>query len=137
MLYFMIMNKMFGFISFRFVVLLPEYIINEEVDESSEDDLLDNNDDDSDDSENCEEIPKGSLQGKLIIHYMYIYLQCFVNFNTIFFVDVDGLDEALLEMAYGGDKDDEYFEKFKKAIFSVPEQIIRYLIKYKIKYFIS
>jgi len=41
---------------------------------------------------------------------------------------MDGLDEALLEMAYGGDKDDEYFEKFKKSISSVPEQIIRYFI---------
>lgn len=40
---------------------------------------------------------------------------------------MDGLDEALLEMAYGGDKDDEYFEKFKKSISSVPQQIIRYL----------
>lgn len=39
---------------------------------------------------------------------------------------MDGLDEALLEMAYGGDKDDEYFEKFKKSISSVPQQIIRY-----------
>lgn len=44
------------------------------------------------------------------------------------FIDIDGIDEALLEMAYGGDKDDEYFEKFKKSISSVPEQIIRYFI---------
>jgi len=41
---------------------------------------------------------------------------------------MDGIDEALLEMAYGGDKDDEYFEKFKKSISSVPEQIIRYVL---------
>lgn len=40
---------------------------------------------------------------------------------------MDGLDEALLEMAYGGDKDDEYFEKFKKSVSSAPQQIIRYL----------
>lgn len=39
---------------------------------------------------------------------------------------MNGLDEALLEMAYGGDKDDEYFEKFKKSISLVPQQIIRY-----------
>lgn len=39
---------------------------------------------------------------------------------------MDGIDEALLEMAYQGDKDDEYFEKFKKSISSVPQQIIRY-----------
>lgn len=45
---------------------------------------------------------------------------------------MDGLDEALLEMAYGGDEDDKYFEKFKNIISSVPEQIIRYLIKYNI-----
>lgn len=42
------------------------------------------------------------------------------------FLDINGVDEALLEMAYGGDKDDEYFEKFKKSISTVPEQIIRY-----------
>lgn len=47
---------------------------------------------------------------------------------------MDGLDEALLEMAYGGDKDDKYFEKFKKSVSLVPEQIIRYIrIKKKIK----
>lgn len=44
------------------------------------------------------------------------------------YIDMDGLDESLLAMAYGGDKDDEYFEKFKKSISSVPEQIIRYFI---------
>jgi len=46
------------------------------------------------------------------------------------FVDLDNLDEALLEMAYGGDRDDEFFEKFKKSISSVPEQIIRYFHYY-------
>lgn len=45
-----------------------------------------------------------------------------------YYVDVNGLDEALLEMAYGGGKDEEHFEKFKKTISSVPEQIIRYLL---------
>jgi hypothetical protein len=43
-------------------------------------------------------------------------------------LDISNVDEALLEMAYGGDKDDEYFEKFKKSISAVPEQIIRYFI---------
>ncbi|XP_008187026.1 programmed cell death protein 2 [Acyrthosiphon pisum] len=88
----------------KFIVVLPEHIINEESDEGSENASLNSEDDDSDYSENSDEaqIPKGSLQ------------------------DMDGLDEALLEMAYGGDKDDEYFEKFKKSISSVPEQIIRY-----------
>lgn len=47
------------------------------------------------------------------------------------FIDIDGLDEALLEMAYGGDKDDKYFEKFKKSVSLVPEQIIRYIIIFK------
>lgn len=82
-------------------------------------------DDDSDNSENNEEthFPKGSLQG--------IYNTYFSFFNILFiyglfYIDDDGLDEALLEMAYGGDKDDEYFEKFKKSISSIPEQIIRY-----------
>lgn len=46
------------------------------------------------------------------------------------FVELNGLDEALLEMAYGGDRDDEYFEKFKKSISTVPEQIIRYILYY-------
>lgn len=46
----------------------------------------------------------------------------------MFFIDMEGLDEALLEMAYSGDKDDECFAKFKKAISSVPEQIIRYFV---------
>lgn len=46
-------------------------------------------------------------------------------------VDIDGLDEALLEMAYGGDKDDKYFEKFKKSVSLVPEQIIRYISTFK------
>jgi len=45
---------------------------------------------------------------------------------TIFLLDINDFDEVLLEMAYGGDKDDEYFEKFKKTISSVPDQIIRY-----------
>lgn len=43
-----------------------------------------------------------------------------------FFVDVDNVDNALLKMAFKGDKDDEYLEKFKKSISSVPDQIIRY-----------
>jgi hypothetical protein len=51
----------------------------------------------------------------------------------MFHTDIDGLDEALLEMAYGGDKDDKYFEKFKKSISSVPEQIIRHVKIYIFK----
>ena len=54
-------------------------------------------------------------------------VNCFVIY-IMYDIDMDGLDEALLEMAYGGDKDDEYFEKFKKSISSVPEQVIRYFI---------
>ncbi|XP_027846712.2 programmed cell death protein 2 [Aphis gossypii] len=89
----------------KFIVVLPEYIINEGCDEDSENASLNSEDDESDysdDSDDAAHIPKGSLQ------------------------DMDGIDEALLEMAYAGDKDDEYFEKFKKSISSVPEQIIRY-----------
>lgn len=56
-----------------------------------------------------------------------VLVNCFIIY-FMFDIDMDGLDEALLEMAYGGDKDDEYFEKFKKSISSVPEQIIRYFI---------
>ncbi|XP_050419695.1 programmed cell death protein 2 [Adelges cooleyi] len=86
------------------LVVLPEYIINEEADDDEyPDGSSASEDEESNDDENSEVvIPKGSLQ------------------------DVDNLDEALLEMAYGGDQDDEYFEKFKTTIASVPEQIIRY-----------
>ncbi|XP_025413978.1 programmed cell death protein 2 isoform X2 [Sipha flava] len=88
----------------KFIAVLPEYIINEDCDDCSEDGSFNSEDDDSDDSDNFNEgiIPKGSLH------------------------DISNVDEALLEMAYGGDKDDEYFEKFKKSISAVPEQIIRY-----------
>jgi len=52
---------------FRFIVVLPEYIINEESDEGSENASLNSEDDDSDYSENSDEaqIPKGSLQGRI------------------------------------------------------------------------
>jgi len=45
--------------------VLPEYIINEELDDCSEDSSVDSEDDESDNSENCvnDDIPKGSLQG--------------------------------------------------------------------------
>lgn len=63
---------------------------------------------------------KVEYKNKVLVYCFLIYF--------VFDTDMDGLDEALLEMAYGGDKDDEYFEKFKKSISSVPEQIIRYFI---------
>uniref|UniRef100_A0A2S2PA80 Programmed cell death protein 2 n=1 Tax=Schizaphis graminum TaxID=13262 RepID=A0A2S2PA80_SCHGA len=50
----------------KYIVMLPEYIINEVSDESSENSSLNSDDDDSDCSENTNEeahIPKGSLQG--------------------------------------------------------------------------
>lgn len=110
-------------------MVLPEYIINEESDESSENASFNSEDDESDCSENSDEaqIPKGSLQGSRSLYLNYVLVYCFLIY-FMFHIDMDGLDEALLEMAYGGDKDDEYFEKFKKSISSVPEQIIRYFI---------
>lgn len=71
------------------------------------------------------------------VHDTYLFILNILFIYAMFYVDVDGLDEALLEMAYGGDKDDEYFEKFKKSISSIPEQIIRYFktIYWIINYF--
>jgi len=50
---------------FRFIVVLPEHIINEESDEGSDNASLNSEDDESDYSENSDvvQIPKGSLQG--------------------------------------------------------------------------
>lgn len=50
---------------------------------------------------------------------------CISNYFCFISIEIENIDEALLEMAYSGDKDDEYFEKFKKTIALVPEQIIR------------
>lgn len=88
----------------KFIVVLPEYIINEELDDCSEDSSVDSEDGESDNSENCvnDNIPKGSLH------------------------DIENLDDALLAMAYEGDMDDKYLYKFKKSVSSVPGQIIRY-----------
>lgn len=56
---------------FRFIVVLPEHIINEESDEGSESASLNSEDDESDCSENSDEaqIPKGSLQGSILLYY--------------------------------------------------------------------
>lgn len=111
-------------------MVLPEYIIKEESDECSEDGSSNSEDDDSDNSENVEDthIPKGCLHGNVHINFIFLSQKLnLINLITydMLFSDVEGIDEALLEMAYGGDKDDEYFEKFKKSISLVPEQIIR------------
>ncbi|XP_050539325.1 programmed cell death protein 2 [Daktulosphaira vitifoliae] len=87
------------------IVILPEYEINEDVDDGSsenDDDESSNNDESSD--EYCEDTNN--------------------SIGTLH--DIENIDEALLEMAYSGDKDDVYFEKFKNTIASVPGQIIRY-----------
>jgi len=56
------------YLLFRFIVVLPEYIINEGSDEDSENASLNSEDDESDysdDSDDAARIPKGSLQGIL------------------------------------------------------------------------
>lgn len=57
-------------------MVLPEYIINEESDESSENASLNSEDDESDCSENNDEaqIPKGSLQGSLYSNYIFWFI---------------------------------------------------------------
>jgi len=47
--------------------MLPEYIINEELDDCSEDSSVNSEDDESDNIENClnDDVPKGSLQGSV------------------------------------------------------------------------
>lgn len=50
-------------------MVLPEYIINEELDDCSEESSVDSEDDESDNSENRlnDDIPKGSLQGSVYV----------------------------------------------------------------------
>lgn len=61
------------YLLFRFIVVLPEYIINEGSDEDSENASLNSEDDESDysdDSDEAAHIPKGSLQGILYLNYV-------------------------------------------------------------------